>query len=328
MNENSQTTFRKIGFWEPDTARSVAVRPGQWKHIFRYPISIRFEETTSNRHASVVRWTYSQETRKRLLLTFSSQSTYRLLSYRWRAVANALGKFIKRHPDREFVDVPVDVSDCTDASVPENTFRFAKLPGDPHELIPNPFLLGTIRRARRPIQWKHKNDSLYFRGALTGDVQSYENPRVAACIAAKKIMNSDCKLSDFPQTPATFLTELKSKGLCTTRDPSKTPNSHRYLLDIDGNTSSWHRFWKIGAFGCVPIRFETRWVECWHKNLKEGKHYVFAKRTTLSDTVASLRAQPEKAMSIAQDASNFVHHYLTTACVQKLFEESWFRRLL
>lgn len=51
MNENSQTTFRKLGFWEPDTARSVAVRPGQWKHIFRYPISIRFEETTSNRHA-------------------------------------------------------------------------------------------------------------------------------------------------------------------------------------------------------------------------------------------------------------------------------------
>ena len=121
-----------------------------------------------------------RKTRKRLLLTFSSQSTYRLLSYRWRAVANALGKFIKRHPDREFIDVPVDVSDCTDASVPENTFRFAKLPGDPHELIPNPFLLGTIRRARRPIQWKHKNDSLYFRGALTGDVQSYENPRVAA----------------------------------------------------------------------------------------------------------------------------------------------------
>ena len=55
------------------------------------------------------------------------------------------------------------------------------------------------------------------------------------------------------------------------------------------------------------------------KNLKEGKHYVFAERTTLSDTVASLRAQPAKAMSIAQDASNFVHHYLTTACVQKLF---------
>ena len=59
MNENSQTTFRKIGFWEPDTAMSVAVRPGQWKHIFRYPISICFEETTSNRHASVVRRTYS-----------------------------------------------------------------------------------------------------------------------------------------------------------------------------------------------------------------------------------------------------------------------------
>ena len=75
----------------------------------------------------------------------------------------------------------------------------------------------------------------------------------------------------------------------------KALNRHRYLLDIDGNSSSWHRFWLIGTFGCVPIRFEAKWVEYWHEKLEEGANYLYANRETLSDVVDSLRKQPEKA---------------------------------
>ena len=34
----------------------------------------------------------------------------------------------------------------------------------------------------------------------------------------------------------------------------------------------------IGTFGCVPIRFETKWIEYWHKNIEEGKHFSYANR--------------------------------------------------
>ena len=69
--------FEKLVFGKPaHSLRYGGSASGAMEtRIFRYPISIRFEETTSNRHASVVRWTYSQRNthKKRLLLTFSSQ---------------------------------------------------------------------------------------------------------------------------------------------------------------------------------------------------------------------------------------------------------------
>ena len=322
------TNLKKIGFWEPLTAFDVVLHPRRWGCIFRYPISIKFEDSEWAQHPSVIRWTYSQHSHeKRLLLTFTSENTYKLLSYRWQNIANALGRLIRHSPKIEFSDIPVDVSDCTDGSVPENTFRFTKLFSDPHDLIPNPFLLKRTRRAWRSIEWENKKDSLYFRGALTGTLQSFDNSRIAACIAAKKVINSDCRLSDFPQTPPTFLATLRAQGLCAEKDPTKTLNKHRYLLDIDGNTSSWHRFWLIGTLGCVPIRFETKWVEYWHENIEEGKHFSYANRETLIQVVDFLRKHPEKAMSIANNASDFVRNELSPVCVQKFFEEAWLRRI-
>ena len=320
--------LKKIGFWKPLTAFDVVLHPRRWGYVFRYPISIKFEDSEWAQHPSVIRWTYSQRLHeKRLLLTFTSENTYKLHTYRWRNIANALGRLIRHSPKIEFNDIPVDVSDCTDASVPEDTFRFAKLFSDPHDLIPNPFLLKRTRRAWRSIEWENKKDSLYFRGALTGTLQSFDNSRVAACIAAKKIINSDCGLSDFPQTPPTFLGTLRSQGLCAEKDPTKTLNKHRYLLDIDGNSSSWHRFWLIGTFGCVPIRFETKWIEYWHKNIEEGKHFSYANRETLCQVVDFLRKKKKKAMSIANNASECVRNELSPVCAQKFFEEAWLRRI-
>ncbi len=327
MNRLSEKEFKPVGFWAPRTALNVAVRPRLWRQVFYAPVSIRFEESEWSQYPSVARWTYSQRLQKnRLQITFTSEYWYRKFSYRWRAISDALSLLIKQHPRIEFTDVPVDISDCMDASVPENTFRFAKLPSDPHDLLPNPFLLEHRRAPQHPIKWKHKKDSLYFRGALTGQLQSFENSRVAACVAAQGISNSDCKLSTFPQTSETFMHEIKSRNLCGPKESEKALNRHRYLLDIDGNSSSWHRFWLIGTFGCVPIRFEAKWVEYWHEKLEEGANYLYANRETLSDVVDSLRKQPEKAESIAQNASKFVNTYLSPSSAQKSFNEAWLNR--
>ena len=328
MNQILEKGFQQVGFWAPRNALNFAIRPRLWRQVFHAPVSIRFEESEWSQHPTVVRWTYSQRLQKnRLQLTFTSEDYYKRFADRWRVVSDALSLLIKHHPNIEFKDVPVDISDCTDASVPENTFRFAKLTNDPHDLIPNPYLLKRNRRVWRSTEWESKKDTLYFRGALTGTLQSFDNSRVAACIAAKKIINSDCGLSLFPQTQPTFLATLRSQDLCAKKDPTKTLNKHRYLLDIDGNTSSWHRFWLIGTFGCVPIRFETKWVEYWHENIEEGKHFSYANRETLIQVVDFLRKHPEKAMSIANNASEFVRNELSPGCAQKFFEEAWLRRI-
>ena len=171
-----------------------------------------------------------------------------------------------------------------------------------------------------------KKDSLYFRGAITGQLQSLENPRVAACLAAKQIPDADCKLTSFPQTTASLVNEIKTRKLSAKKDKVFALNKHRYLLDIDGNTSSWHRFLLTDTFGCVPIRFETQWIECWHKHLKVNHSFVPATRHTLTEDIDSLRKQPDKAIFIARNASSITRKFLSLNHSQKMFEEAWFDR--
>jgi len=49
------------------------------------------------------------------------------------------------------------------------------------------------------------------------------------------------------------------------------------------------------------------------------KHYC--------QVVDFLRKHPEKAMSIANNASEFVRNELSPVCAQKFFEEAWLRRI-
>ena len=125
--------------------------------MFHTLVAIRFLESDWSQHRTVVRWTYSQESQhKILLLTFSYEYAYQTFFEHWRAVSNALGRLIKHHPKINFTDVPVDISDCNNSSVPENTFRFPKLLNDPHDLIPNPYLLEKRKRFLPHTHWKKK----------------------------------------------------------------------------------------------------------------------------------------------------------------------------
>lgn len=252
---------------------------------------------------------------------------YSSLAYRWRAVANALWRMIGSRPSTAFHEIPVDIGDCFDSSVPASTFRFAKLPGDPHDLLPNAYFLDRRHRLPSAIPWERKHDSVYFRGSLTGLSQDRENSRVAACLVAKQILNTDCKLTMFPQTPPEFVAELKKDGMVCFPDPVNAINKHRYLLDIDGNSSSWHRFWLIGMFHGVPIRFETRWQECWHDVICDGEHFVSANRHNLAVVVENLRSQPEKASQIAAAAASVARGPLSSEGAQVMFENAWLRRI-
>lgn len=321
-------SFQPVGFWAPRTAVNMAVRPRLWRNIFHAKVSIRFEESDWSQFPAVVRWTYSPKSdRKCLLLCFTNKDTYSKLADRWRVISNALRRLIVAYPSISFEEIPVDVSDCFDSTVPASTFRFAKLPGDPHDLIPNPYFLDRRHQLSSARPWERKNDAVYFRGSLTGTTQSRNNPRVAGCLAARNIPGADCKLSMFPQTPTQLRSELEQEGIISRRDRVKALNSHRYLLEIDGNSSSWHRFWLIGMFGGVPIRFETKWQECWHHLIDEGEHFVSANRHNLREVIARLRSNPQTAKAIARAASQVAREVLSPTGTQRMFEAAWLRRV-
>ena len=321
--------YRPIGFWAPRSAWNVAVRPRLWRRLWHAPVSIRFDPQRPPALATIVGFSRTPDAcGGRLCLEFGSHHWFETLAYRWRAVADAVGRVVARQPRLAFTDIPVDISDGTDSSMPPETIRFARMPGDPHTLIPNSQLLGRRRRFPPPVPWESKSDTVYFRGSLTGSDQSLDNPRVAACLLARdRPTTFDCRLTSFPGTPATFRVELERLGIVGPPASPTVLNGHRYLLDIDGYTSSWDRLWMIGMCEAVPIRFETRWEESWHAKLREGEHFVFATRETLVDVVESLRADPARARAIAAAAAALVRTVLSPAAVHRAFAETWLTRV-
>ena len=320
--------FVPIGCWAPKGGLYTALRPRLWPALRHAPVSICIESSdTEPRHATLAWWSYSRGSRDgRLCIRFASRYGFLVHAPRWRTISNALWRMIAKRPTLTFSDIPVDISDCTDSTVPRDTLRFAKLPGDPHDLIPNAHLLGPRKPLPRAIPWNAKRDTLYFRGSLTGG-ESWDNPRVSVCVIARDVPRADCKLTYFPPAITRgFVDRVTAAGIVAPHDRPHELNHHRYLLDVDGNTSSWDRFRLIGLFGSVPIRFETKWEEFWHPRATPGEHYATADRHTLGDVVENLRARPSLAHAIRTAAADLAVSVLSPDAIQSTLEEVWLRR--
>jgi len=194
---------------------------------------------------------------------------------------------------------------------PPNIYAFARRTGSQSGLIPNPYLLSSSRRSPPPRPWERKTEAVYFRGASTGSPDYESNVRVALCKAAKAMRGSDCRISTVVQTDQCFSQRLKQDGLFGQSRPLNEMNRHRYLIDVDGNASSWDRYKFIGLFGGVPIRFECVFEECWHKLLIDGVNCVVADRNSLPHVVEKLRSRPSHAREIAMAAQRLVAEHLS-----------------
>ena len=279
-------------------------------------------------HHLITRWNYNPALHgHRLCIEFKSAEVYRKHHVRWRTFANSLWRVVCKHSSLTFSDIPVDLGDGEVETIPADVFRFARRPGQPHDLLPNLHLLRPRPRLPQPIGWQEKTDSLYFRGAATGSRDYEQSIRIAACRAARGIPETNCRLTRFPEVSDAFAERARTEGLAGREDPLAEMNHHRFLLDVDGNTSSWDRFLLIGWFGGVPVRFEPAWEECWHTSIREDVHFVTATRTTLPDVLNSLRADPSRAQTIAAAASAVARQLLSSPNVQRMLEESWVTRI-
>ena len=99
-------------------------------------------------------------------------------------------------------------------------------------------------------------------------------------------------------------------------------NRHRFLVEADGNSSSWDRYMLIGSFGGVPIRFECEWEECWHPALVPGENCVLADCHSLPDVVARLRSRPVEALAIARNAARTVSETLSPPALAHQFHRA------
>lgn len=258
-----------------------------------------------------------------LHLTFHSPLHLTGNDSRWRVLAGALWRILQADPALVFRDVAVDLGDGGGAELPPSVFVFARPRGGANALLPNPYLLRERRRLPAPLPWAAKSDTLYFRGAVTGARDLARNARVALCRAAAELPGTDCKLSRIRETWPENRDQLLREGLASRRITVGEMNRHRYLVDADGNTTSWDRYMLIGTFGAVPILFETAWEECWHGELAPGENCILADRATLGAVLARLRADQGLARHLAAGASRLAAERLSQAGAQAMLEAAW-----
>lgn len=134
---------------------------------------------------------------------------------------------------------------------------------------------------------------------------------------------TDCKLTRLVQGGPEFHAQIRREGLVGKRISLPEMNKHRFLVDTDGNTTSWDRYMWTGTFGGVPILFEPTWEECWHGHLVDGENCAIANRATLGEVLDKLRSDDAYARHIAAGAAELVASKLSPAGAQELFEKAW-----
>lgn len=303
--------YKTIPWWRPEGIVQLACRPHRLRQAWsQAPVAIRIEGGSEG--SLVTTWSYDRARLGRTVyVAFPSIQAYRRTAGRWRILADAIKKSADEHPDLAFLYVPIDLSDGENADSSPDVVAFARRIGSSKPLIPNTYLLNPHRAVPPPLAWERKSDTVYFRGTSTGSRDYAENKRVSLCRSARGVPGSDCKISRTKQVDRDFIARLNGEGLIASKAPLGEMNRHRYLMDADGNSTSWDRFLWIGTFGGVPIRFEPQWEECWHHLLVEASNCVVATRSTLAHTLDRLRSESDKGRHIASGAAALVRQHLT-----------------
>lgn len=322
---NRRPTFQPLRRWAPAYWRHL-LATCYWRPLLTgAPLGFRtceFEERSLVGKHEVYRFSYHPQTfGNRICVTVAPGEASRIKIKRLMAITSALWDLRRLAPDLTYHDLHIESSDCGDPDVPVCVLRSVKLPGEPHALIPNLYLLAKRRRRVVARPWARKANTAWFRGASTGSRCFEENARVRLCQLAKRIDGADCKLTATPGVSPAFARQCAEAGLMAAPTSPAAMNAHRILIDVDGNTSSWDRYLWTGRVGAVPLRFEPRWLEVWHRHLVEGENVVTADRSTLARHIAALRDDDARSRGIAEQARQLVRRLFAREAVLRTLAE-------
>jgi hypothetical protein len=295
--------FRPIPWLYGQDWLQLATHPRKFLRAVRHaPVAVRFDADVGP--PSVTRWTYDRDRYGDVVtIEFVSRDQMRRFAKRWRDVADAIRDSGREDPSFSFRRARIDLGDGVWHDTAGDVLAFARRPGSTVGLLPNTYLLRSRPRLPAALPWDRKADTLYFRGTSTGSQVYEENSRVLLCRLAKTLPRADCLISRVRQIDDGFARRLAEDRILGRRQPLSRLNRHRFLADVDGNTSSWDRYLFIGLFGGVPVRFETSWEECWHDLLIDGVNCVMADRQSLPVVLERLRSRPDEALAIARNAT-------------------------
>lgn len=205
--------------------------------------------------------------------------------------------------------------------LPRDVSTFSRAVGTKYNLIPNLYLLqGRCGEVIRTCDFLPKNskalfeakrDVVFFRGSDTGFLDLRKNTRVRTCIVGKTIPMSDIKLSEVVQFPEETRRQIVLEGILDRRIPFGHWKHNRYILDIDGNSSSWDRAMSAFHAGSLCVRVEPRFEEHWHLRAPMKEICLTTSVSDLPSTIERARANLSLSAEMASRGRAWAAEHLT-----------------
>lgn len=216
-------------------------------------------------------------------------------------------------------------------------FGFCKRKDDPYTLlVPDPQFIAAhgqdevirnIRDFDKILPWEYKIPGAFWRGTSTGlpllTREGWrENLRVKLCIKSLEANDSgflDAYFSEIVQCDDESVKEqIVNSGLL--REPINHLMFGRnlYLIDIDGNASSWGYFWKL-CFNGVVLKVDSPYMQWFYPFLVPGEHYLPVKSdlSDLFETIRWARNNDARCREISENASVIMRQNLMKDTVRQ-----------
>lgn len=175
----------------------------------------------------------------------------------------------------------------------------------------------TIDRAADRFPWPAKEPLAFWRGASTGG--RFEKPTWRQIPRARLVAVSlsrpdlvDARFVSLAQG-ADQNSDLAVEGFLGTRVSPIESLRYRYLVDADGNGSSWSRMVWLLRSNSLLLKQKSPYLQWYYPLLEPGRHYVETAPdfSDLASLVEWARQNDEEARSIAEAGSRFARERLS-----------------
>lgn len=242
---------------------------------------------------------------------------------RTRAVASFIRQSLKNANSNITADLLINVHDKYDGEFSDYpVLAFGKSVSNRPEIIeiPSLYLLdGTVKKRCKKTEkidppFHLKRGKVCFYGASTGDLNTDNNQRVQAALWAEDKKNMIIKITNWCQGADNDLIE-KGKGDCIPPISDKTKSIRRqliykYLLNIDGNATSWDRFiWQLYS-NSLSLKLESNQTEFWYPLLEDRHNFVSVTLDNLEEVIAHFSVNKDEVLTINRQSRSLVSDWL------------------
>lgn len=166
--------------------------------------------------------------------------------------------------------------------------------------------------------WKMKLPIAFWRGSTTsGDFRVpywREFPRSKLVLQAAYTPDLvDAKFTNYCQGAENNQDFLDNMGPAANRVSISSHIPFKYLIDVDGNASSYSRYFWILLSNCMPLKVESNFIQWYYVGLTPYYHYLPVKEdsSNLSEQIEWAKGHDAQAEQIANNSQAFAKQYLS-----------------